>query len=581
MSTPSTSVGPHRWRLARRALLALAAVATIIVVFYTVENWRGQRAWENARRKLEAKGEVLDWAAYIPPPGADDQNFYKAPKMKEWFVKGSLRSLISGAGQPTDAPRPFVPAPRSGINLFLAEVRIAVASAATNSADRVLRFDDPVAREQAADLLGETIGPCSIGAKSWLLLARPVEQFKSLHLILQAGSVPSLKEVTEFFATYPLTNSAHASPGISYLLVQTAGSNAFHVYLKAPVYGAADYLAWTEPLTADLELVRTALQRPYARIDCDYQQPYAIGIPNFIAIREMAQLLAQRAQCYLLLGQPEAARHELALVHDLCRILLVKPSGKPITLVGAMIHVAVQGLYAMIVQDGLRLHVWREPQLLAIERQLLDSDLLTPVVEAFREERAATCRTFETVKRGELVKLFNFENPLSKVALTFMPHGWFYQNMAAGAELEQAVPGSVDLTNRVVRPHGVSEIVRTMSFKSEQWSPYRFLLAVALPNFTKALQTAAGNQTLLDQARLACVLERYRLAQGQYPERLEALAPQFIDKLPHDLIGGQPFKYRRTNGEGYLLYSVGWNERDDGGIPGKSREEGDWVWELR
>ena len=162
-----------------------------------------------------------------------------------------------------------------------------------------------------------------------------------------------------------------------------------------------------------------------------------------------------------------------------------------------------------------------------------------------------------------------------------MPRGWFYQNMAAGAELQQIVPGSVDLTNRVVRPHEVSEMVRTMSRTSERYSPYRFLLAVALPNFAKALENAAGNQTLLDQARLACMLERYRLAQGQYPERLDALAPQSTDKLPHDLIGGQPFRYRRTEAGGYLLYSVGWNEKDDGGVTGKSREEGDWVWELR
>jgi hypothetical protein len=69
--------------------------------------------------------------------------------------------------------------------------------------------------------------------------------------------------------------------------------------------------------------------------------------------------------------------------------------------------------------------------------------------------------------------------------------------------------------------------------------------------------------------------------------------PQFIAKLPHDLIGGQPLKYRRTNppssdsgaaGGQFVLYSVGWNEKDDGGqvVSGKDRwanvEQGDWVW---
>jgi hypothetical protein len=85
----------------------------------------------------------------------------------------------------------------------------------------------------------------------------------------------------------------------------------------------------------------------------------------------------------------------------------------------------------------------------------------------------------------------------------------------------------------------------------------------------------------VNQARLACSLERYRLAQRQYPETLDALLPQFIEQLPHDLIGGQPLIYRRTSAGGYLLYSVGWNEKDDGGLSGNSVEEGDWVWELR
>jgi hypothetical protein len=28
----------------------------------------------------------------------------------------------------------------------------------------------------------------------------------------------------------------------------------------------------------------------------------------------------------------------------------------------------------------------------------------------------------------------------------------------------------------------------------------------------------------------------------------------------------------------FVLYSVGWNEKDDGGKPGKRWLEGDWVW---
>jgi hypothetical protein len=76
-------------------------------------------------------------------------------------------------------------------------------------------------------------------------------------------------------------------------------------------------------------------------------------------------------------------------------------------------------------------------------------------------------------------------------------------------------------------------------------------------------------------------LERYRLANGQFPETLEALAPRFISRAPNDVITGQPYKYRRTDDGQFILYSVGWNEKDDGGVPGKTLfdlTQGDWVW---
>jgi hypothetical protein len=64
---------------------------------------------------------------------------------------------------------------------------------------------------------------------------------------------------------------------------------------------------------------------------------------------------------------------------------------------------------------------------------------------------------------------------------------------------------------------------------------------------------------------------------------LFALAPQFIEKIPHDIIGGQPLHYRRTEDGKFLLYSVGWNETDDDGLDLWQKNsfdytKGDWVW---
>src|SRR4051812_47729175 len=91
IQTNPSRVYPFRWlftwRIARGTLIGLAGLATLIAIFYTVENFRGKRAWENCKRQLEARGAVLNWNSYIPPSVPADQNFFDAPKMAEWFIR--------------------------------------------------------------------------------------------------------------------------------------------------------------------------------------------------------------------------------------------------------------------------------------------------------------------------------------------------------------------------------------------------------------------------------------------------------------------------------------------------------------
>ena len=91
-------------------------------------------------------------------------------------------------------------------------------------------------------------------------------------------------------------------------------------------------------------------------------------------------------------------------------------------------------------------------------------------------------------------------------------------------------------------------------------------------------------QSSVNLARTAIALERYQLAHGTYPGSLDALVPQFIARLPLDVINGQPLRYRLEANGPFVLYSVGWNEADDGGEVGRIKygtpdiSEGDWVW---
>ena len=603
------------WRVIRRWLFAVVCLATLIGLFYAVEDWRGQRAWEKCRRELEAKGAVLDWNAYIPAPVPDEENVFKAPKMTEWFVRGTLldplgddkakssegtassgrqgrmyaitESALSKENAPFRAHQGSDPGAK---DVLVAEVEVEKPATASGSeqGDKVLRFDDPAAGEQAARLVADTIGPWAEGATGCLLVARPLDQIKPAHLVVEAEAEPRVEDLRGLFTRNPGRQAPPAVPGGNSFQVTRAGSNLFRAWLPRWVYSANDYLAWTQPAEADFDVMRQGLQRPLVRLDGDYRLPYQRPIAGFVRMRTAAQMLAQRAQCYLLLGQPEAAWHELASVRGICKMMEGKPAGNAPTLVEAMIDVAITGLYTSIVQDGLARHAWREPELAAIQQQLEEVNFIPLLNRSFNAERAATCRTFEVTSRSELVKLFGFRGQVqfwwdrikdpTYLLITFAPRGWIYQNMCVGAPREQMLLEALDVPNNQVLSSKLDDIASQLSPAFKHSSPYSFLAAAALPNFVKATQTMARNQTLANEAYIACGLERYRLAHGQYPETLDALVPQFVANLPHDIIGGQPLKYHRTADGRFVLYSVGWNEKDDGGVPGKTVTEGDWVW---
>jgi type II secretory pathway pseudopilin PulG len=152
--------------------------------------------------------------------------------------------------------------------------------------------------------------------------------------------------------------------------------------------------------------------------------------------------------------------------------------------------------------------------------------------------------------------------------------------------------GVVDLASKTVSPSRLAsnaeEWTRQLSGMASR-QPLQALPRLIAASVASVLGPALGRitlraaiaRTIADQAALACALDRYRLANGQFPETLDALTPRFISRAPNDVITGQRYKYRRTDDGQFILYSVGWNEKDDGGVPGETlfdQTQGDWVW---
>ena len=442
-----------------RTLVTAAFIIVIGACFYSEENSRGVTAWQKCEREVAAHGDSLDWKTFIPAPVPDEKNFFKAPMMTEWFVKGAVSH---------------------GPNLL------------------------------------------------------------------------------------PTNNPETTAEDI------TASS-------------ASNYVAWCAAFEPGFDRIRVAVQRPLAQVEGDYVRPFKGPQPNFISYRNVTQALAHRAKCHLVLGEPDEALVDLTLLHHLNQTLVQEH--KALTLVDAMIHVAIAGLYEDAVAYGLDSRAWREPQLAALQAQLADINLLPEVAYSFRGERAGVNHLLDTLTPDELMRaVYGTHRQVSDLGWWLMPSGWIYQNKVVVVTLETKLLEAIDTAGNTVSPFKAEVASTSINREFEHATPFNFIAAICVPNFTKASMTMARNQTLVDQARVVCALERYRLAHEKYPAALTALVPEFIATLPHDIIGGKPLNYSRRDDWNFRLYSVGWNETDNGGVTAWSidghedRERGDWVW---
>ena len=540
------------WRNLRRVLVTLAGFATLIAIFYAEENWRGKRAWKNYVRAQEARGEKMDLAAFIPPPIPDDQNLALCPLFKPVldFRYANDQDRLEN---------------KSVHNIIWLD---------TNGFTRISQLGLQMNME-------------------WYLNSLSKEDRR---LLQERVNVDEVKRQAQANA---LTNG-----WINLALWQEfyrMGTNLHGA--NSSNTPAEDVLFALRHVEPDLtEIRREAGRRPQARwpVHYDLDQPWITLLPHLSSAKGITMLLQVRAAAKLAANQTGEGLADIEIGFRLADSL----SGEPFV-ISQLVRMACYDIILQPLKEGLARHQFSDAQLTSLQQQLSAADLLAGFQRSMRGERAISglwaTLTRETL--AEVIQAFSgsqeFTERLSYFALyaRIAPKGWIYQNQVVICRLfDDYILSAVDVQTRTVHPK-VAEAFLTA--KRDAKGPFSALTEsmMVFKAFGDELPFPckfAYGQTQVDLARVACGLERYRLAHGQYPEALDALAPQFITKLPHDIINGQPLKYRRTDDGSFVLYSVGWNETDDGGfVPLKNdgttvngREEGkpvnltegDWVW---
>jgi hypothetical protein len=569
MNQPTSQTEHKSKRTVRWAapLVVVGGILLLLALVYLEENWRGELVWRRAKKELEAKGEILDWKHYLPTPPPDELNMMKVPGMAETFIKGNSGGLII-SGMP--------PQRLSASNYIrYGEIEMVREEGRALASLEKLRTNATARRELARHFTGR-----GVDAPPGFHLSQRSPGSEVKRALLTSDTSVEAKEFQKKEGVLVLRPDK----------VDQIASNVFGLSLQqSRCYGAEEYLAWSAGQSNVFAMLDEAAKRPECWLPGDYSIPFSAPIANFVAVRTAAQFFGSRAQAFLLLDRPDEAYAELQRIDTVNRIV----TAKPVTLVSAMIHVAVTGLQTSVIADGFAMDAWEERHWRGFIENYSTRQLLPQVVDALRSgERAGVLELIEQLSTDGGRRVIEQDPGMKSMADFFRvtPRGWAPLNAAYYA---RAVQKQIEMLSEMpaIDPQGAQRLNDEMIAELEQsHSPMRMIGRIAVINLNKAAQTMTKNQTGIEFLILASALELQRKKNGQYPETVGELSPEFIQREPSHVIRGKALRYeRRKNGE-YALYSIGWNGKDDLGpllvnpdtpmfdIFESTAAAEDWIW---
>jgi hypothetical protein len=521
------------WQHGRQTLFGLACGLTLVALFYAEEDWRGAQAWRQLAEQWAAQGERFDMASVVPPPVPDDQNFAMTPLWVE-----SMKATLG----PRNAQKWFGDADWK--------------NGRTNFSDRlnleINRHDDWGWKNEPTN-------------GSW--------------------AKAELTDLASWQAYYRGREGTSRHPA--------ALTNEFPMAPQPQAPGTDVRLALSK-YDGVIEELRADSQLPYARFPLDYTNefPGAILLPHLAKLKAGAQVLGLRAVAELSSGGSEEALADVRLGLQLTDKIRTEPF-----IISHLVRLAMLQIMIQPVWEGLAKHQWTDAQLQGLENELAKLDFCADYRRSMGGEIAFADANTDYLRRHpeELPNTVrfdqdgNYQDPKLPGGwfARMIPAGWFYQNeYHHGRTMMTYYFSAAEPGAGIFFPDRVRQGKTVLAAEFRAPTAFNVMERLALPSLGQVAMHFAHGQATVSLARTGVALERYRLAHGEYPAALDALAPQFIAQVPHDVIGGQPLKYRRSQSGQFVLYSVGWNETDEGGTlafeagstPAVKVAQGDWVW---
>lgn len=331
-----------------------------------------------------------------------------------------------------------------------------------------------------------------------------------------------------------------------------------------PVSGQAETPERTEPLpdgmkkiiahhlernVDTLEFLHEGAAIPEGRWPVDFLQGFNAELSHLAQIREGARLLMLEAMYKAEHGDNEGATDAVLAAIGVAHSLEKEP-----ILMSQLVRLACLGISRDTLEQTLNRTALTDAQLTRIQQALREAEDTDGFVRGFVGER---CMAADLMRHGGPAGA-----PAPMPGVPMRLYDVVGLNAIDTRVLLDTYKGIIDaartpLDDRLAGMHAADALY-------DQIPSYCMISRMIMPAIARAIEADIRTAAQFRAARTALAVERYRLAHGELPESLDDLVPEFLDQVPKDPFGDGPVKYKLLE-SGFMVYSIGIDEEDDGG----------------
>jgi hypothetical protein len=297
--------------------------------------------------------------------------------------------------------------------------------------------------------------------------------------------------------------------------------------------------------------------------------------------RDLASALVARAMLQVGQGNPDAAWQDLLACHRLARLV-----GRGATLIEGIVGIAMDAVASNADLAFLETAKLDRQHIYACLRDLQKLPPLPDIAaKVTLTERFVFLDIIMMVNRGgiqtfEILAQRQGSKQPDPAANRFLDTNWdpalreinqWFDRLVAAMRIKyfsernkKLALMEAELRERQKTLRGSEGLARIVQEKKRARGIAIILLGIPTPAVRKTVEAAERAEQRQANLHVAFALGAYHREHGRYPKKLDALAPRYLASIPPDFFNGKALIYRRSD-NGYLLYSVGVNGKDDQG----------------